>query len=87
MDFSGFIGGMVSFVQNYTLIAIVLALGLLFFMYRKPKLFFGILFLGLFLVGLFYLIMNLAGSGSEQKNRMLHEEEEKVDTDRGSPSQ
>ena len=87
MDFSGFIGGMVSFVQNYTLIAIVLALGLLFFMYQKPKLFFGILFLGLFLVGLFYLIVNLAGSGSEQKNRMLHEEEEKVDTDRGSPSQ
>jgi hypothetical protein len=41
----------VSFAQNHTVIVIVLALGLLFFMYRKPKLFFGILFLGLFLEG------------------------------------
>ena len=82
MDLSGFIGGIVSFVQNYTFIAIVLALGLLFFIYRKPKLFFGILLLGLFLVGLFYLIMNLAGSGSEQKRKMIHEEDKQVDTDR-----
>jgi hypothetical protein len=59
LDLSGFIGGIVSFVQNYTLIAIVLALGLLFFMYRKPKLFFGILVLGFLLVGLFYLITEL----------------------------
>ena len=82
MDLSGFIGGIVSFVQNYTFIAIVLALGLLFFMYRKPKLFFGILLLGLLLVGLFYLIINLAGSSSEQKRRLIHEEEKQVDTDR-----
>ena len=82
MDLSGLIGGIVSFVQNYTFIAIVLALGLLFFIYRKPKLFFGILLLGLFLVGLFYVIMNLTGSSSEQKRRLIHEEEKQVDTDR-----
>ena len=82
MDLSGFIGGIVSFVQNYTFIAIVIALGLLYFMYRKTKLFFGILLLGLLLVGLFYMIMNLAGSGSEQKKRLIQEDEQQVDTDR-----
>ena len=81
MDLSGFIGSIGSFVQNNTFIAIVIALGLLYFMYRKPKLFFGILLLGLLLVGLFYLIMNLSGSGSEQKKRMIQEDKQ-FDTDR-----
>ena len=81
MDFSGLIGGIVSFVQNNTFIAIVIALGLLYFMYRKPKLFFGILLLGLILVGFFYLIMNLSGSGSEKKKRMIQEDKQ-FDTDR-----
>lgn len=82
MDLSGFIAGIISFIQNYTFIAIIIALGLLCFMYRKPKLFFGILLLGLLLVGLFYLIMNLSGSGSEQKKRIIQEEEKQVDTGR-----
>ena len=76
MDFSGFMDGIVSFAQNHTLIAIVLALGLCFFLYRKPKLFFVLLFLGLFLVGLFYLIMSVAGPGSEKKKALTHEEEQ-----------
>jgi hypothetical protein len=69
----------VSFAQNHTVIAIVLALGLLLFMYRKPKLFFGILFLGLFLAGLYYMITTMAGSGLEQKKRMIPEEEKQSD--------
>jgi hypothetical protein len=56
--------------------------GLLFFLVRKPKLFFGLLFLGLLLAGLVYLIMNISGPGSEQKKKMIHEEEEQFDTDR-----
>jgi len=72
----------VSFAQNNTVIAVVLSLGLLFFMYRKPKLFFGLLFLGLFLVGLYYMITSIAGSGSEQKKRLLHEEEKQSDISR-----
>jgi ABC-type polysaccharide/polyol phosphate export permease len=76
MDFSGFIDGIVSFAQNYTVIAIVLALGLLFFTYRKPKLFFTLLFLGLFIAGVFYMISRLAGSGSEQKKRLIQEEKQ-----------
>jgi 4-hydroxybenzoate polyprenyltransferase len=72
---SGFMAGIVSFVQNHTVIVIVLALSLLFFIYRKPKLFFALLFLGLFLVGLFYMITSMAGSASEQKKRLMHEDE------------
>ena len=70
----------VSFAQNYTVIAIILALGLLFFMYRKPKLFFGILLLGLFLAGLYYMITTMAGSGTEQKKRIIQQEEKQSDS-------
>jgi len=45
----------------------------------EPKLFFTLLFLGLFLAGLFYIISNLTGSGSEQKKRLIHEEEKESD--------
>lgn len=79
MDFSGFMDSIVSFAQNHTVIAIVLALVLLFFMYRKPKLFFGILFLGLFLAGLYYMIITMAGSGSEHKKRIIPEEGKQLD--------
>ena len=73
--------GIVSFAQNNPIIVIVLVLGLLFFMYRKPKLFFSLLGLGLLLAGLFYLIMSMAGSGSEKKRALTHEEEQS-DTNR-----
>jgi hypothetical protein len=79
MGFSEFMNSIVSFAQNHMVIAIVLALGLLYFIYRKPKLFFGILFLGLFLAGLYYMIMTMAGSGLEQKKRMIPPEEKQSD--------
>jgi len=72
----------VFFIQNNTVIAIVIAVGLLLFIYRKPKLFFGILFLGLFLAVLFYLITSMAGSGSKAKKRLILEEEKQSDTGR-----
>ena len=70
--------GIVSFAQNHTVIVIVLILGLLFFIYRKPKLFFALLFLGLFLAGVFYMITSIAGSGSEQKKRLIHQGEKTI---------
>ena len=75
MDFSGFIDGLILFAQSHTVIAIVIALVLLFFLYRKPKLFLTLLFLGLFLAGVFHMITRMAGSGSEQKKRLMHEDE------------
>jgi len=80
VGFSEMTDSIVSFAQNYTVIAIILALGLLFFMYRKPKLFFGILLLGLFLAGLYYMITTMAGSGTEQKKRIIQQEEKQSDS-------
>jgi hypothetical protein len=82
MDFSRFMDGILSFAQNHTVIVIVLALVLLYLMYRKPKLVLGILLLGLFLVGLVYLITSIAGSGSEQEKKLIQEEEKQHDTNR-----
>ena len=79
MDFSGFMDGIVSLAQNYMVIVIVLALGLLFFIYRKPKLFFPLLFLGLILAGVFFMITSIAGPASEQEKRLIHEKEKQFD--------
>jgi hypothetical protein len=51
-------------------------------MYRKPKLFFGLLLLGLFLAGLLYMITSIAGSSLKQEKRLIHEEEKQFDKDR-----
>ena len=69
----------ISFAQNNTIIAIVLVLGLLYFLYRKPKLFFVLLFLGFFLYGLFYMITSMGGSGAAQKKKMIQQEEKQAD--------
>jgi multisubunit Na+/H+ antiporter MnhC subunit len=74
--------GIVSFTHNHTVIVIVLVLVLLYFMYRKPKVFIGILALGLLLAGLLYFIMSIAGSGSEQEKKLIHEGEKQLDTNR-----
>ena len=80
MGLSGFMASIVSFAQNHTVIVIVIALGLLFCIYRKPKLFFVLLFLSLFLGGLYYMITSMARSSSEQKERLLHEGEKQSDS-------
>jgi hypothetical protein len=74
--------GIVSFAQNHTVILIVLALVLLYFMYQKPKILIGILVLCLLLAGLLYLITSIAGSGSEQEKKLIHEEGKQFDNNR-----
>jgi preprotein translocase subunit YajC len=81
VGFSQFMDTILSFAQNHTIIVIVLALGLLYFMYRKPKVFFGILLLGVLLAGLFYLITSISGPAKEQKKKLIHEEKQ-ADTNR-----
>jgi len=66
--------------HNHPVFLIVLALALLFFMIRKPKLFFSLLLIGLFLAGLLYVIMNMSGSGSQKKERLIQEENAQFDT-------
>ena len=67
--------GIIPFVQNNTVIAIIVALGLLFFLYRRPKLFFILLFLGLFLYGVYYMVTSMGGSGSAYKQKLLQDKE------------
>jgi galactitol-specific phosphotransferase system IIC component len=74
--------GIVSFAQNHVIIVILIVLGLLYLMVRKPKLFFSIFSIGLVLAGLFYIITILAGSGSEKKSKLIEEKEEQFDTNR-----
>ena len=59
MEFLSILETFLSYAEGNTLTLLGLAVCLLFLFYRKPKLFFGTLFLGLFLAGLFYLVMNL----------------------------
>ena len=79
MDLSGFMDSIISFAQNNTIIAIVVALGLLYLLYRKPKLFFVLLLLGLFLYRLIYMVTSMGGSGSAQKKTLLQQEENQPD--------
>ena len=73
---------MASLTQTHAIIVIVIVVGLILFIVRKPKLFFSLIGLGLLLAGLVYLILSISGSGSEQKKKMIHEEEKQFDTDR-----
>jgi len=82
MDFSRFMDVIVSFAQTHIWIVILIILGFIFLMIRKPKLAFSLLALGLILMGLVYLISSTAGSGSEKKSKLLEEKEEQVDTNR-----
>lgn len=78
---SEWIDGILSFAQSHTLIAILIGLILLYLLCRRPKLFFGLTSLFLILVFLFYLIANLATSGSERKKRLVEKEQTQSDGD------
>ena len=86
MDFSGvtntILNSIVSFAQNNTLIAVIVALGCLLFLFKKPKLFFGILLFCIFLVALSQMITTMAGSGSGQKQKLLQEGDKRFDANR-----
>lgn len=82
MDFSVFTNDIASYAQNHTFIAILIAIGLLILLYKRPKLFFGMLFCGLLVAGLFYLITYVSGPGKESKEKLLQEEEQQVESDR-----
>ena len=76
----GLVDGIVSFAQSNTIVAIIIALILLYLMYRRPKQFFGLLSLVLIVALLFYMIANLAGSGSERKKKLIEKEPTQSDS-------
>jgi hypothetical protein len=67
--------GMVSYAQTHPVITIALALCFLFLTYRRPKLFLGLLLFAVFLLGVYYMITNMATSGSQQKKDLMFQEE------------
>jgi hypothetical protein len=79
MDLSGFMDSIISFAQNNTIIAIIVALALLYFFYRKPKFFLILCLLGLFVYGLFYMVMSMGGSGAAQKRKIIQQEDKQAD--------
>jgi Ca2+/Na+ antiporter len=70
-DISGFVA---SFARsNPTVFFGVLAI-LVFLVYRRPKFFLAVLFLGLLLAGVVYIIMEAASSGVSKKERLIHKD-------------
>jgi hypothetical protein len=78
MDSSGLMDSLISFAHGHPVTAIGIALCFLFLMYRRPKLVLGVLLLGVFLAGVYYVITNMASSGSQQKEKLIFQEEKQV---------
>ena len=76
MDFSAFMNGMVSYAQSHPLVVILLALCFLWLVYRRPKFYLSVLLLGVFLLGVYYMITSLAGSGSQHKSSLIQEQKQ-----------
>lgn len=71
MSFLGIINSIISFFQANLIIAIAVAILLIFFILRKPKLFFLILFIALLLYGVLYLILDVSSTGVYQKEKLI----------------
>ena len=73
MSFYSVMSGILSFFQDNIIIAIALGLILLYLLYKSPKLFFIVLFIALFLSGIYYVISDVASIGGHQKEKMIQE--------------
>lgn len=71
MDISEIINSIISFAKDNPIVAVAAALLLVFLIYLRPKLFLSLLFLALFLGGIFYLIMSMASSVVSQKGKLI----------------
>jgi len=74
MDLSEIIDSIAAFYTGNPIVAVVIALVLLFFIWRKPKLFLFLLFLALLLAGTLYFILQSASIGSSEKEKLLHKD-------------
>ncbi len=71
MNFSEIASSVISFSKDNPIIAVVVGLFLLFLLFRKPKLFLGLLFLSLILAGVLYFIMDISSTGKSEKGKMI----------------
>ncbi|MGA1869816.1 MAG: hypothetical protein ACMUJM_14875 [bacterium] len=82
MDFSEVLHIIITFFQNNLIITIAVSIVLVFLLFRKPKLFFSLLFLGLLLVGMLYLVLDISSTGKSHKNKLIHQDQyEKIKND------
>lgn len=71
MNFSEIANSVISFSKDNPVIAVVVGLFLLFLLFRKTKLFFGLLFLALILAGALYFIIDVASVGKAEKEKII----------------
>ena len=71
MDIRKYLDAAAGFSHNHPILAVIIGCVLLYFMVRKTRLFFFVLFLGLLALGAFLTIMDAAGGGGSVKSRLL----------------
>jgi multisubunit Na+/H+ antiporter MnhC subunit len=71
----------ITYIQGHMYIAIVLIIIFGLLLLRKPRIFFTILFIALFLTGVLYLISALSTTGASQKQKLLNQEEQLLNKD------
>lgn len=71
MNFSETANSVLSFSKDNPIIAVVVGLILLFLLFRKPKLFFGLFFLAAILALILYFIEDVSSTGKSGKGEMI----------------
>lgn len=74
MDFLTIMKSIGDFFLANPVITVIVALVLIFLLYRKPKLFFLIFVILVVLAGVFYVILDVASTGVSQKERLINRE-------------
>ncbi len=74
MSFFEIINSIISFFQANLIIATAFAILLIVLLWRKPKLFFLILFIVLLLSGVLYMILDVSSTGVYHKENLIHKE-------------
>lgn len=73
MDFFSIMDSLYAFFHDNLFISAVLVLVLLYLLYRSPKLMLFLIVLIVLLTGIFYIISDVATTGSHQKGKMIKE--------------
>ena len=71
MSFSETANSVISFSKDNPVVAVVVGLFLLFLLFKKPKLFLGLLFLAAILAAILYFIVDVSSTRKPQKEEMI----------------
>ena len=72
MDFLSIVKSVSDYFLANPIIALVVALVLIYLLYRKPKLVFLIFVISVVLAGVLYVISDVASTGVSQKERLIN---------------